>query len=312
VESSGAGRSVVLVYHRVVAGQRDPFELCVTPDRFAEHLDRVRTQAAVVALEDLLTPAPGPRVAITIDDGYADVLTDALPVLEATDTPATVFVSTDTLEDGRVFWWDRLAALVYRAPMTRSGREIDVGGTPIRLRLWHRRSRFETIAALHRALQELPPATIDAHLDELEREIGDGTATIVGTDSGYRIAPRLDADGVRALAASPYIEIGAHTRTHPWLASLSTDEQRAEIEAGRDGLRAALGTVATTFAYPYGRAASYDDTTPSLVADAGFESAWTTERGPIGEHADRFQLPRCSVGTRSADALDDALREWLA
>ena len=120
--SSGAGRSVALVYHRVVEGQRDPFELCVTPDQFAAHLDRVRAQATIVPLEDLLTPAAGPRVAITIDDGYTDALTDALPVLEAGDTPATVFVSTDTLEDGRVFWWDRLAALVYRASMTRSGR----------------------------------------------------------------------------------------------------------------------------------------------------------------------------------------------
>ena len=132
--SSGAGRSVVLVYHRVVAGQRDPFDLCVTPDQFAEHLARVRGSATVVPLDELLAPAPGPRVAITIDDGYADALTGALPVLEASDTPATVFVSTDTLENGRGFWWDRLAALVYRAPMTRTNSTFDIEGTTIRLR----------------------------------------------------------------------------------------------------------------------------------------------------------------------------------
>jgi peptidoglycan/xylan/chitin deacetylase (PgdA/CDA1 family) len=312
VGSSGAGRSVVLVYHRIVSGQRDPFELCVTPEQFAEHLACVHALASVVPLGDLLTPAPEPRVAITLDDGYADSLTDALPVLEASQTPTTAFVCTDTLEDGRVFWWDRLAALVYRAPMTRSGRTIDVDGTPIRLRLWHRRSRFQTIAALHPALRPLPPATIDAHLDELERLIGDGTATVAGSDRGYRIAPRLDADALRTFAASPLVTIGAHTRTHPWLASLPPAEQRAEIEAGRDTLEAVLGTTPTTFAYPFGQAASFDGVTPTLVADAGFESAWTTERGDVGAAADRFQLPRCSVGTRSPDALAATVRELLA
>jgi len=312
VASKGAGRSVVLVYHRVVAGQRDPFEICVTPDRFTEHLTRVRTLAKVVRLDELLVPAAEPRVAITLDDGYTDALTAALPVLERTDTPATVFVSTDTLEHPCVFWWDRLAALVYRAPVTRSGRTIDVAGQSIRLRFWHRRSRFETIAALHPLLQRLPPAEIDAHLDELERLVGNGTATVVGSDHGYQIASRLDVDQLRTLAASPKISIGAHTRTHPWLASLSPAEQRAEIEAGRDTLCDVLGTDITTFAYPYGQAASFSADTPSIVAAAGFESAWTTERGPIPEHANRFVLPRCSVGTRSWDALSDALREWLA
>jgi len=272
----------------------------------------MRAQATIVPLEDLLTPAAGPRVAITIDDGYTDALTDALPVLEADDTPATVFVSTDTLEDGRVFWWDRLAALVYRASMTRSRRTIVVEGAPIRLRLWHRRSRFETIAELHGALRELPPTTIDARLDELEREIGDGTAAVAGTDRAYRIAPRLDADGLRTLAESRSIAIGAHTRTHPWLATLSRDEQRAEIEAGRDTLQSVLGRDIATFAYPYGVLESIDDTTPTLVAEAGFKSAWTTERGGVEAGVDRFRLPRYSVGKRSPDALADALHEWLS
>jgi peptidoglycan/xylan/chitin deacetylase (PgdA/CDA1 family) len=303
---------VVLVYHRVVAGQRDPFELCVTPDQFADHLRIAHDAAAVVPLEDLLEAASGPRIAITLDDGYADALTDALPVLEATATPATVFVCTDVLEDGRVFWWDRLAALVYRAPMTRSAGTLDVDGDPVPLRLWHRRSRFETIVALHGALRTLPPAHIDAYLDELECLIGDGTATVVGSERAYRIAPRLDAAAVRALAASPHLTIGAHTRTHPWLASLPVDEQRHEIEAGRDALHALLGTEPTTFAYPYGQAGSYDATTPALVADAGFQSAWTTERGAIRAAPDRYRLPRHAVGTRAPDAFAAALREWLA
>ena len=308
--SGRAGRSVALVYHRVVNGQRDPFELCVTPAQFADHLAAVRDVADVVPLDTLLEPGSGPRVAITLDDGYADALTDALAVLEATATPATVFVCTDALEGVGVFWWDRLAALVYRGRAVRSGRTIRVGGVPIRLRLWHRRSRFETIVELHRALQALPPATIDASLDELETLIGDGTATTPGTDPAYRIGPRLDAHALRTLSAHPLIAIGSHTRSHPWLSSLDAAEQHAEIAAGRATLRAVLGHDVTTFAYPYGRAESFDATTEALVADAGFRCAWTTVAGVV-DPADPFRLPRHPVGTRSPAALASALRAWL-
>jgi peptidoglycan/xylan/chitin deacetylase (PgdA/CDA1 family) len=65
------------------------------------------------------TPLWG-AVAITFDDGYADLLANAKPLLERADVPATAFVVAGGL--GRPFWWDELAALLGTVAARRPGR----------------------------------------------------------------------------------------------------------------------------------------------------------------------------------------------
>ena len=43
-----------------------------------------------------------------IDDGYAETMRRALPVLTSAGVPATVFVSTDHVRQNKCFWWDVL------------------------------------------------------------------------------------------------------------------------------------------------------------------------------------------------------------
>ena len=51
-------------------------------------------------------------MAITFDDGYANNLYQAKPLLEKYQIPATVFVATDYLEKPREFWWDELERII--------------------------------------------------------------------------------------------------------------------------------------------------------------------------------------------------------
>ncbi|MDO8793168.1 MAG: polysaccharide deacetylase family protein [Vicinamibacterales bacterium] len=63
----------------------------------------------------------------------------------------------------------------------------------------------------------------------------------------------LTVDELRRLAASPLIEIGAHTMTHPILANASLDRQRDEIVQSQRVLAGWVGTAPRLFAYPNGR-----------------------------------------------------------
>ena len=103
----------MLLYHRVAELASDPQCLAVSPARFADHLDVIRRHGLPVSLADLVDRSqreavPAGAVAVTFDDGYADNLTTALPLLAAADVPATVMVSTLPLAHGREFWWDEL------------------------------------------------------------------------------------------------------------------------------------------------------------------------------------------------------------
>jgi peptidoglycan/xylan/chitin deacetylase (PgdA/CDA1 family) len=96
----------ILYYHRV-ARDRDP--LAVTPDSFRRQMDALAaSEQRVVDLyeTDDLALAPGEAaVALTFDDGYRDVLQNALPVLREHGFPTTVFVVPGAIAGTTAFGW---------------------------------------------------------------------------------------------------------------------------------------------------------------------------------------------------------------
>src|SRR5205085_2421930 len=82
----------------VASDHRDPFQLCVHPTNFAAQLEVLREVADVVPLTELWRRRAKrrrrPLVALTFDDGYADNLLNAAPLLERGGLPATVYVSS--------------------------------------------------------------------------------------------------------------------------------------------------------------------------------------------------------------------------
>jgi peptidoglycan/xylan/chitin deacetylase (PgdA/CDA1 family) len=103
-------RATILLYHGIGAcpsGGRPHLCVNVSSDVFAAQIDFLVRRRRVVSLTDLLAepegPASGPPiVAVSFDDGYRSVLTEALPVLRRHDLPATVFVPTRWIGD-----WNR-------------------------------------------------------------------------------------------------------------------------------------------------------------------------------------------------------------
>ena len=77
----------ILTYHSI--GARD-HEMNVTPAALREQMAWLAANATVISLEQAARGEPG--VAVTIDDGYRDALTNAAPVLTDLRVPATVFV----------------------------------------------------------------------------------------------------------------------------------------------------------------------------------------------------------------------------
>ena len=101
--------ALILGYHRVAHVHSDPHGLCVSPQHFEEQLAVLRREARPIALGELLRGlqeghVPARAIAVTFDDGYADVLAQAQPLLERYEIPATVFVVSGCL--GGSFWWD--------------------------------------------------------------------------------------------------------------------------------------------------------------------------------------------------------------
>ncbi|HEX7661995.1 MAG TPA: polysaccharide deacetylase family protein [Pseudonocardiaceae bacterium] len=96
----------LLMYHSITDARHDPYLITVGPDRFERQLDWLRrrglrgtsvgellaARAAARAAGRDATDATAHLVGLTFDDGYADFLTNALPVLRRYNWTATVFV----------------------------------------------------------------------------------------------------------------------------------------------------------------------------------------------------------------------------
>jgi peptidoglycan/xylan/chitin deacetylase (PgdA/CDA1 family) len=97
------GRRVVLGYHSIYPGRR---AFATTPELFRDHLAWLKSSCTVVSLRELVfgTARPSsekPLVAITLDDGYEDNHSYALPLLDQHAVPATFFLTIGLIDKSK-------------------------------------------------------------------------------------------------------------------------------------------------------------------------------------------------------------------
>ena len=54
-------------------------------------------------------PLPPNPLIVTFDDGYRDNYTNAFPVLQKFEVPATIFLTADYINTDKLFWWDEVS-----------------------------------------------------------------------------------------------------------------------------------------------------------------------------------------------------------
>lgn len=113
-----AGDAVVFIYHRF--GESGFPSTNVSIEQFEAHLDHLEQAGYTVhPLEWIVErlkaeeAVPDRTVAITIDDAYLSIYTEAWPRLQARGLPFIVFVATDTVDQGLATYmnWDQIREL---------------------------------------------------------------------------------------------------------------------------------------------------------------------------------------------------------
>jgi peptidoglycan/xylan/chitin deacetylase (PgdA/CDA1 family) len=91
------------------------------------------------------------------------------------------------------------------------------------------------------------------------------------------------------------VAIGSHAVTHRSLARMSIAEAEDEILGSRAELERELGQPITSFAYPYGTLADFNDAVAAALRRGGYRLAFTSQHGAICPRMDAMLLPRIKV-----------------
>jgi peptidoglycan/xylan/chitin deacetylase (PgdA/CDA1 family) len=100
----------------------------------------------------------------------------------------------------------------------------------------------------------------------------------------------MTADQLSSLAKSRLVEIGCHTRSHPFLPRVPDSELTAEIDQSTRRLSDLLNRKIRTFAYPSG---AYGPRELERVAGLGYDCAFAVN--PLLGKFPKYEIPRVGI-----------------
>jgi peptidoglycan/xylan/chitin deacetylase (PgdA/CDA1 family) len=267
--AAARGRSLALVYHRVVPDGSRPSSLVpgVPEPLFRQQVQALGELGEIVPPEELLGTGQRrrSRFALTFDDDYQTHADQVLPVLTALDIPGTFFLSGRSLHGLGPYWFEVLEwSIDTHGLHDVAGRLGIPAGSPMELALaCERDSQRQRL--LEQAAEQ-PPA-------------------------------HLRPDQIRALAAAT-MTVGFHTLRHRVLPALPDDALAQALTEGRRELATVTGRPLRLFAYPHGKA---DHRVAFQVQAAGYAAAWTGLPKATRSGEDRFLLGRWEPGPLGID-----------
>lgn len=289
----------VLIYHRVAEDPIDSQLLAVSPENFENQIKYLTENYNVIPLSQMIEDFENGRlnkntVSITFDDGYADNLYNALPILEKHKAHATIFVSTGFIGNSREFWWDDMERIFFTKKALPEVLSISDDKQDYYFDLRTFDGRIDTYDKLHQFLKQNKHSERQAFIDEL---LNWANLPL----NGRRTNLVMDENELRKISKSECIEIGAHTVWHDSLAVLNSNEQADEIKNSIQTLSKILGKEVKLFSYPYGSSNDVNEETLKILKDLGFKNAVANIQGELNNRTNPYLIPRRLVRNWKGD-----------
>lgn len=270
----------VLTYHRV--GEIppgylfDPDVIDVTPSEFDAHLKIIGRYFSVIGIDELVAhfagvPLPPNPLMITFDDGYADNYHAALPILQRHGLKATFFITTDFIEDRRIFWWDRISYLFNKTKVQTLKLSF-----PTALEFDLEQEKDQAVKTLVTLIKEQYALDTERLLVELAQALDVAWDTEIETALADELL--MTWSQVKALQDGG-MDVESHTRSHRVLYNLSAAELEEELVGAKTKLEAVLSKEIRAITYPVGRSMAALPAIYDAVRNAGYALGFTNASG---------------------------------
>jgi len=291
-------KALILMYHAIDNVKSDPWSTFVSTENFEYQINLLNKEFNIIPLDDLIRnqlQVPEPSVVITFDDGYANNLYNAKPVLEKYGAPATFFITTQNLGSNNEYWWDQLERIFFQKSELLGELSLKIGDDDLHWIFDESNSSNGINETRLLALNSIRKKMMSLNIEEKDQIISDlqkWAQISKECRSTHRV---LNISELRKLVYNDLFEIGCHTYSHPVLSKLDSKSQEYEISYSKKQLEEILDIPISGFSYPFGKEKHYNQDTLNILKERGFSYACTSVEETVSKSIDVFLLPRIFV-----------------
>jgi peptidoglycan/xylan/chitin deacetylase (PgdA/CDA1 family) len=280
----------VLMYHSVKDSRAEHAntlgDIVHSTSVFRQQMELLARRCSPVTMDDVLQFMQGEKdlpaqcFAVTFDDGYADNLEIAAPILDQLGIPGAFYVTVGYVETGKLPW-----AVRVRYAFASTKQESWTAPNGASFLFSDADKRHAAFAHACQYLSALTGAEQESAVLQIEQRLS--------VPSLNQPDLMLKWDQVRALAKHGHV-VGSHTVSHPNLAYVKDDASlRHELQESKRQLDAQLGSPVRHFSYPVpALIPHWDSRTVAVSRYAGYATAVTTNPGMVSRHDDPLSLRR--------------------
>ena len=226
-----------------------------------------------------------PFIAFTIDDGYIDNYTKALPVFERQQVPFTIFVASDFIDQKAILWWDILEDLILK------NNTLKIGSNEYHCSTFL--EKWDVFRILRENILLYDQRQLKTILEEMFAHYNVDLYEPIRRQA-------MTWEQVREISSHPLCTIGGHTVSHSVLNQLSEDEFQKEIGENLIKIEEVIGKPVHHFAYPYGSPNEIGEREYKLISKFNLKTVFSSYGGCITENNKKnvTHLPRVYLHER--------------
>ncbi len=285
------GNQITILYtHRVVEKSDKLYSFLkildyFTVDEFENRIKYLKKHYKFITLHQAVEyikaeDIPLNCIVLTFDDGYKCNFTRIFPILLKYNIPATIFITTSSINNESVLWHDRLITAMEQT------KEQELVIPELKDKVY----KIESLNKKKKAYEEICQLLKDKE-DIKKKEILDEIIKNLKVDDKtfYECNPMLNWDEVKEMKDSGLIDIGSHTINHPILTRVSLEQAKREIMQSKNDIEQYIGKEVKYFSYPNG---DYNFKLKEVVKSAGYEAAFTVDSNLVNKKFNTYYLSR--------------------
>lgn len=292
-----ANKTAIFLFHGVVADShyqvRNYTKKHLLADEFRGIISALCRKGSPLSLDQFLelnharAPLPTKSFVITFDDGFANNLEVAAPILGEFKVPATFYVSTQLVDENAMSWIDRIEhCLESCGPV-----QVKLPWKQVALPATDSNEKINLLREVRAVAKNDPRIDLDELVLDIARQIGVPPVT----SSDDPLDRKLTWPEVRELSLHPFFTVGGHSHRHVNLAFLEPQELEAEVTLSLRLLAEKAGLEPRHYSYPEGFEHCYSPAVIASLKRHGIVASPTAIDGLNPPGSDPFHLRRIFV-----------------